>query len=106
MQDRPSGAPRGDAGLTSRARMSRRGLLVAGAAATGALASGGVLPAMAGHEPRLPTPDRPPPSSELLTYEEAVLAFRNHGMHLEMLAEPITPLGSHFQLIHFDIPRL
>jgi DMSO/TMAO reductase YedYZ molybdopterin-dependent catalytic subunit len=27
-------------------------------------------------------------------------------MHLEMLDRPTTPLGSHYQLIHFDIPTL
>ena len=70
----------------------------------GAAAMGGA--AWAGHEPRRPTPDRPPPSSDLVSYEETVLAFRNHGFHLEMLDQEITPLGSHYQLIHFDIPQL
>lgn len=41
-----------------------------------------------------------------MTYEETRLAFRCHGFHLELLDRPITPLGSHYQLIHFDIPDL
>jgi len=36
--------------------------------------------------------------------EEVALAFRCHGMHLEALQHPITPLGQHFVLIHFDVP--
>src|SRR4051794_31850719 len=38
--------------------------------------------------------------------DELGLAARNHGMPLEMLREPITPLGLHYLLIHFDIPAL
>ena len=38
--------------------------------------------------------------------DELGLAARNHGMPLEMLREPITPLGLHYLLIHFDIPDL
>jgi DMSO/TMAO reductase YedYZ molybdopterin-dependent catalytic subunit len=38
--------------------------------------------------------------------DELGLAARNHGMPLEMLREPITPLGLHYLLIHFDIPHL
>ena len=38
--------------------------------------------------------------------DELGLAARNHGMPLEMLREPITPLGLHYLLIHFDIPEL
>ena len=94
------------AGVGGRA-LTRRMVLGAAAAAAGAAAAGSrVVEAWAGHEPRRPTPDRPPPSDELFTHEETVLAFRNHGFHLEMLREPITPLGSHFLLIHFDIPKL
>jgi DMSO/TMAO reductase YedYZ molybdopterin-dependent catalytic subunit len=62
--------------------------------------------AWAGHDPELPTPDRPPPSSRLFSHAETRLAFRNHGMHLEFLDQPITPVASHFQLIHFDVPHL
>ena len=77
-----------------------------GAAGAGVVAAGGAATAWAGHDPPLPTPDRPPPSSGLFSYEETRLAFRNHGMHLEFLDRPITPVASHFQLIHFDIPTL
>jgi sulfane dehydrogenase subunit SoxC len=38
--------------------------------------------------------------------EEVGLAFRNHGMHLEGLRYPITPIGMHYLLIHFDIPAI
>jgi DMSO/TMAO reductase YedYZ molybdopterin-dependent catalytic subunit len=75
--------------------------------AAGLAAGGATAPsAYAGHVPPQPTPDRPPNSHELISYEEARLAFRCHGMHLEMLDRPTTPLGSHYQLIHFDIPTL
>ena len=42
----------------------------------------------------------------MFSYEETRLAFRNHGFHLEFLDRPITPVASHFQLIHFDVPTL
>jgi sulfane dehydrogenase subunit SoxC len=32
------------------------------------------------------------------------LATRNHGMPLEALAYPITPIGLHYLLIHYDVP--
>ena len=38
--------------------------------------------------------------------EEVRLALRNPGMHLETLRHPITPVGMHYLLIHFDIPFL
>ena len=38
--------------------------------------------------------------------EEVVLALRNPGMQLEGLRYPITPVGMHYLLIHFDIPHL
>jgi sulfane dehydrogenase subunit SoxC len=38
--------------------------------------------------------------------DELGLAARNHGMPLEMLREPLTPLGLHYLLVHFDIPDL
>ena len=38
------------------------------------------------------------------TREEVRLALRNHGMPLEGLRYPITPIGMHYLLIHFDIP--
>ena len=38
--------------------------------------------------------------------EEVRLALRNPGMPLEGLRYPITPIGMHYLLIHFDIPHL
>lgn len=38
------------------------------------------------------------------TAMEVTLKSRCHGMQLEGLAYPITPLGMHYLLIHFDIP--
>jgi sulfane dehydrogenase subunit SoxC len=38
--------------------------------------------------------------------DELGLAARNHGFPLEMLREPITPIGLHYLLIHFDIPAI
>ena len=43
------------------------------------------------------------PSSEV-SLEELQLAARNHGMPLEALRYPVTPVGLHYLLIHFDIP--
>ncbi len=39
-----------------------------------------------------------------ITLEELQLATRNHGMPLEALRYPITPVGLHYLLIHYDIP--
>lgn len=36
--------------------------------------------------------------------EELQLATRNHGMPLEALRYPVTPVGLHYLLIHYDIP--
>jgi sulfane dehydrogenase subunit SoxC len=38
--------------------------------------------------------------------EEVKLALRNPGMHLEGMRYPITPIGMHYLLIHFDIPLI
>ena len=38
--------------------------------------------------------------------EEVGLALRNPGMPLEGLRYPITPIGMHYLLIHFDIPLI
>lgn len=38
--------------------------------------------------------------------EEVGLALRNPGMQLEGLRYPITPIGMHYLLIHFDIPYI
>src|SRR4051794_1693580 len=85
-------------------RLTRRAALSGAGAAATTLAVGGT--AAANHKPPRPTPDRPPPSSDLVSYEETVLAFRCHGFHEEFLDRPITPLGSHYVLLHFDIPTL
>lgn len=89
--------------------VARRKVLGLGLGVGAAGLAGAVLTsrdAVAGHVPPQAGPDRPPPAHGLISYEEARLAFRCHGMHLELLDRPITPLGSHFQLIHFDIPTL
>ena len=39
-----------------------------------------------------------------ISIEELQLAARNHGMPLEALRYPITPVGLHYLLIHYDIP--
>jgi DMSO/TMAO reductase YedYZ molybdopterin-dependent catalytic subunit len=41
-----------------------------------------------------------------ITIGELQLAARNHGMPLEALREPITPVGLHYLLIHYDIPSV
>lgn len=46
------------------------------------------------------------PTSGPITREELQLASRNHAMPLEMLRWPITPVGMHYLLIHFDIPHI
>src|SRR4029450_8709616 len=40
-----------------------------------------------------------------ITMAELALAARNHGMPLEALRYDVTPVGLHYLLIHFDIPR-
>ena len=44
-------------------------------------------------------------ATEGITTEELRLAARNHGMPLEGLRYPLTPVGMHYLLIHFDIPE-
>lgn len=96
----PDYAPRND-------RFTRRAFLAATAAGSAAVALGvRIGAAIAGHMPSRPTAKRPPPSNDLVTYEETRLAFRRHGFPLEALDYPITPLGMHFVLLHFDVPRL
>jgi DMSO/TMAO reductase YedYZ molybdopterin-dependent catalytic subunit len=41
-----------------------------------------------------------------VTLEELQLATRNHGMPLEVLRNDITPIGLHYLLTHYDIPRV
>ena len=43
-------------------------------------------------------------TSQEFTREEVALALRNPGMPLEGLRYPITPIGMHYLLSHFDIP--
>src|SRR3954454_15827679 len=38
--------------------------------------------------------------------EELALAARNHGMPLEALSYDVTPVGLHYLLTHYDIPRV
>jgi sulfane dehydrogenase subunit SoxC len=42
----------------------------------------------------------------LISADELQLAARNHGMPLEALRWPVTPLGLHYLLIHYDIPAV
>src|SRR3954451_21436178 len=44
--------------------------------------------------------------SEGITLEELQLAARNHALPLEALRYPVTPVGLHYLLIHFDIPHV
>src|SRR6185312_14052794 len=44
--------------------------------------------------------------TDLITREELQLAARNHGMPLEALRYPITPVGLHYLLVHYDIPAV
>lgn len=41
-----------------------------------------------------------------ITLDELQLAARNHSMPLEGLHYPITPVGWHYLLTPFDIPRI
>jgi DMSO/TMAO reductase YedYZ molybdopterin-dependent catalytic subunit len=41
-----------------------------------------------------------------ISLEELRLAARNHAMPLEALRYPLTPVGLHYLLIHFDIPAV
>ena len=41
-----------------------------------------------------------------ISLDELQLGVRNHSMPLEALQYPITPIGLHYLLIHFDIPRV
>lgn len=104
-------------------RLTRRSFVsVSTAAASTLLGSGFTVPATANATqtdrsssealcttvPDAPTAERPDPQQNWRVFSapETILAFRNHGMQSELLREPITPLGAHFLLVHFDIPRL
>src|SRR5439155_15069615 len=39
-----------------------------------------------------------------ISLDELQLAARNHGMPLEALRYPVTPVGLHYLLIHYDVP--
>jgi sulfane dehydrogenase subunit SoxC len=41
---------------------------------------------------------------ETISLDELQLAARNHGMPLEALRYPVTPVGLHYLLVHYDIP--
>jgi DMSO/TMAO reductase YedYZ molybdopterin-dependent catalytic subunit len=41
-----------------------------------------------------------------VTVEELRLAARNHALPLEALRYPVTPVGLHYLLIHYDIPAV
>jgi DMSO/TMAO reductase YedYZ molybdopterin-dependent catalytic subunit len=45
-------------------------------------------------------------TSSDFTREEVRLALRNPGMPLEALRRPVTPIGMHYVLIHFDVPEV
>ena len=55
--------------------------------------------------PFLPFPSRPPLDGDY-TRSELALAYRNSALPLEALAYDVTPVGLHYTLSHFDIPRL
>src|SRR3954467_9163971 len=44
--------------------------------------------------------------TEGISLEELQLAARNHGMPLEALRYPVTPVGLHYLLIHYDVPAV
>jgi DMSO/TMAO reductase YedYZ molybdopterin-dependent catalytic subunit len=48
----------------------------------------------------------PPPTEGPLTFDELRMAARNHALPLEALRYPITPVGLHYVLVHYDIPGL
>src|SRR5262245_43709486 len=56
-------------------------------------------------EPTLGRP-LPPPTDGPLTVDELRLAARNHAMPLEALRYPVTPVGLHYVLVHYDIPAV
>lgn len=57
--------------------------------------------------PMEPTYTRPgEPTDGPLTFEELQLATRNRGMPLEALRYDVTPVGLHYLLTHFDIPKI
>jgi DMSO/TMAO reductase YedYZ molybdopterin-dependent catalytic subunit len=45
-------------------------------------------------------------STDDITRAELGLAARNHGMPLEAMRYPVTPVGLHYVLVHYDIPAV
>ncbi len=94
--------------------MSRRGFVAMGAVAATALTglrehgSPSDVTGACTTIPDTPTAERPEPQANWRDFSaaETTLAFRNHGMQAELLREAVTPLGAHYLLIHFDIPKL
>ena len=41
-----------------------------------------------------------------VSLDELQLAVRNHSLPLEALRYPVTPIGLHYLLTHFDIPQV
>jgi sulfane dehydrogenase subunit SoxC len=98
---------------TPSSSVSRRHLIpiTAGAAVAPSIVDGHRSAAQAADAsgvPAMPTAKRPPPveRSSVFSEPEMELTFRNHGMLSELLKQPITPLGAHYLLIHFDVPTL
>jgi DMSO/TMAO reductase YedYZ molybdopterin-dependent catalytic subunit len=56
-------------------------------------------------DPFTPYPPRTPVEGDYAR-EELALAYRNSALPLEALAYDVTPLGLHYTLSHYDIPRL
>src|SRR4051794_29150172 len=51
----------------------------------------------------------PPPGTAeagAVSQDELSLAARNHGMPLEALSYDVTPIGMHYLLTHYDVPRV
>ena len=55
-----------------------------------------------------PSATTPPGTADAsaITPQELALAARNHGMPLEALTYDVTPVGMHYLLIHYDVPRV
>jgi sulfane dehydrogenase subunit SoxC len=49
-------------------------------------------------------PPRGTSAAPEISRDELQLATRNHGMPLEALRWPVTPVGLHYLLIHYDVP--
>jgi DMSO/TMAO reductase YedYZ molybdopterin-dependent catalytic subunit len=86
-------------------RLTRRAF-VAGSVVAAAASTTGVV--LADHVRDTPTAKRPVPeeNTRFFSAQEVELAFRNYGHLAEYLDRPITPLGAHYLLIHFDVPEL